>query len=145
MSEGSARSLELMKALGSSDDQERIRALVNVKTQGLAVLPALLEILDRPDATLVSLVWTMIGIGQFGPPAAVPAHSALVRRLGVTSPTVRRAAIRTLGQIRDLAAIEEIAALRTDNTLDPSAWFDDDCTVAQTAELVLAELSSNSS
>jgi len=133
-----------MKALGSSDDQERVRALVDIKTEGIGVLPVLLEILDRPDATLVSLVWTMMGIGQLGPVAAVPAHPALVRRLGATSPTVRRVAIRTLGQLRDLTAIQDIAVLRSDNTQDPSAWFDDDCTVAQTAELVLAELSRTS-
>jgi len=144
MSEGSAQSLELMNVLGSSDDQQRIHALARIKAEGIALLPTLLEILERQDATLVSLVWTMIVIGQFGSAAAVPAHAALVRCLGSASPTIRRRAIRTLGQVRDLAAIEHVAALRTDHTQDPSAWFDDDCTVALTAELVLAELSSAS-
>ena len=140
MAESGARVLELMKALGSADAQERIRALFEIQAEGIGLLPALLEIVGQPDATLVCLVWTMMSIGQFGSAATEPAHSALVCCLGATSPTVRRAAIRTLGQLRDLDAIPQIAALRTDHTQDPNAWFDDDCTVAQTAELVLAAL-----
>jgi hypothetical protein len=38
-----------------------------------------------------------------------------------------------------VAAITAIAKLTADTTLDPSAWFDDDCTVAQTAILVLKD------
>ena len=140
MSDRKAHSLELMMALGSSSIEDRIRALVDVGDRGIAVLPVLLEILDHPEASMPSLVWTMMGIGQFGPAAAELAHSALVRCLSATSPSVRRSAIRTLGQLRDFAAIDDIAALRADTAVDPSAWFDDDCTVAQTAELTLAEL-----
>jgi HEAT repeat protein len=131
---------ELMTALGSSSIEDRVRALLDIKNRGIAVLPTLLNILGRPDASMPVLVWTMMGIGQLGPLVADQAHSALVRCLSAESPTVRRAAIRTLGQLRDVAALDDIAALRADTTLDPSAWFDDDCTVGQTAELTLAEL-----
>ena len=129
-----------MTALGSASVEDRVRALLDIKNQGVALLPTLLEILGRPDASMPALVWTMMGIGQFGPVVAAQAHSALVQCLSAESPTVRRAAIRTLGQVRDLAALDDIAALRADSTLDPSAWFDDDCTVGQTAELTLTEL-----
>ena len=140
MSDRNERSLELMTALGSSSVDDRVRALQDVGDRGIAALPLLLDILDRPDASMPLLAWTMMGIGQFGPVAADQAHSALVRCLSASSPTVRRAAIRTLGQLRDFSAIDDIAALRSDTALDPSAWFEDDRTVAQSAELTLAEL-----
>jgi len=141
MSDRSEHLLALMAALGSTEIEDRVRALHEVRTQGVSVVPTLLEILDRADATMPTLVWTMMGIAQFGPTVAAQAHSALVRCLTASSPTVRRTAIRTLGALRDVSAVHAITALRTDPALDPSAWFDDDCTVAQTAELVLADLS----
>lgn len=134
------RQVEIMAALGSDSTEERVRALLEIQAQGVSVLPILLEILDRPDATLVTLVWTMMGIARFGPHIADQARPYLVRSLAAFSPTVRRSAIRTLGTLRDVSAVDAIAALRTDSTLDPSAWFDDDCTVGQTADLVIAEL-----
>jgi HEAT repeat protein len=82
----------------------------------------------------------MMAIGQLGPPAAERAHIALVGCLSSESPTVRRAAVRTIGHLRDVAAMDSIAGLLSDNTPDPGAWFDDDCTVAQAAEVVLREL-----
>ena len=35
----------------------------------------------------------------------------------------RRASIRTLGALHDVAALAKIAALTSDTTLEPSAWF----------------------
>jgi HEAT repeat protein len=132
--------LELMSALGSSPIEHRVRVLHDLKNEGVEVLPTLVGILEHPDATMPSLVWTMMAIGQFGPEATDQVHAAVVRCLSSSSPTVRRAAIRTLGALRDQAAIDDIAALLADTTLDPSAWFDDDCTVAQTAEIILSQL-----
>ena len=129
-------------ALGSTSTEDQVRALSEIQNAGVSVVPILAQILNRTDATLLTMVWTMMGIARFGPAAADQAHSALVRCLKASSPTVRRSAIRTLGALRDLSALDAIAALRSDHTLDPSAWFDDDCTVAQTAELVLAKLRS---
>jgi HEAT repeat protein len=129
-----------MSALGSSSIEERVRVLHELKVEGIAILPTLLQILEHPDATMPALVWTMMAIGQIGPEVVDRAHSALVRCLSADSPTVRRAAIRTLGALRDHAAIDAIAALSGDATEDPNAWFDDDCTVAQTAEIVLSQL-----
>jgi HEAT repeat protein len=140
MSDGNRRLLELMTALGSMSLDDRVRALRDIEDRGIAVLPILLDILDHPDASMRSRVWTMMAIERFGPMVAEQAHSALVRCLAATCPTVRRAAIRTLGKLRDFSAIGDIAALRADTTIDPSAWFDDDCTVAQTAELTISEL-----
>ena len=40
----------------------------------------------------------------------------------------------------DVASREAIARLLTDDTLDPSAWFDDDATVAQAARSALDAL-----
>lgn len=84
-------------------------------------------------------VWGLMAIGQLGPGIADRAHDGVMRCLSADSPTVRRAAIRTLGALRDATAITAIAKLTSDTTLDPSAWFDDDCTVAQTAALVLED------
>jgi HEAT repeat protein len=129
-----------MSALGSASIEARVRVLHDLKNEGVAVVPTLLGILEHPDATMPSLVWTMTAIGQFGPDVANQVHSALVRCLSAASPTLRRAAIRTLGALQDQAAVDDIAALLDDTTLDPGAWFDDDCTVAQTAEIVLSQL-----
>ena len=136
------RLLELMAALGSTSTDDRVRALHEIQTQGVSVVPTLVDILKRPDATMPTLVWTMMGLAHFGRAIAEQAHSALVRCLTASSPTVRRSAIRTLGALRDVSALDAIATLRNDPAVDASAWFDDDCTVAQTAELVLAELNS---
>jgi HEAT repeat protein len=142
MLDTSRRLLDLMAALGSTSTEDRVRALHDIQTQGVSVVPTLVDILKRPDATMPMLVWTMMGLAHFGPAIAEQAHSALVCCLAAPSPTVRRSAIRTLAALRDESAVDAIAALRTDPALDASAWFDDDCTVAQTAELALAELSS---
>jgi HEAT repeat protein len=140
MSKSSGRLLDLMTALGSESTEVRVQALIDVQNSGPTVLPDLLAILERNDASLITLVWTMLAIGQFGPAVADQAHSGLVNCLAAVSPTVRRAAIRALGQLRDSHAIDHIAALTSDDTLDPSAWFDDDCTVAQAAVATLADL-----
>lgn len=39
-----------------------------------------------------------------------------------------------------MADILPLLPLRVDAALDPSAWFDDDSTVSQAAEVVLAKL-----
>jgi HEAT repeat protein len=98
--------------------------------------------LGRADASMPARVWILMAIGQLGPGIADRAHDGIMRSLTAESPTVRRAAIRTLGTLRDVEAIGAISALTSDTTLDPSAWFDDDCTVGQTAALVLEELQS---
>jgi len=59
-------------------------------------------------------------------------------KLSDPSPTVRRASIRTLMALDDVASREAIARLLTDDTLDPNAWFDDDATVAQLASALAA-------
>ena len=132
--------IDLFTALGSDSIEERVRALYEVQSRGTACLPELLEILDRADATMPARVWSLMAIGQLGPGIADRAHDGVVRCLSADSPTVRRAAIRVLGALRDVAAITAIANLASDTMQDPSAWFDDDCTVGQTAALVLGEL-----
>lgn len=132
--------IDLFTALGSDSIEERVRALYEVQSRGPACLPELLEILDRPDATMPARVWGLMAIGQLGSGIADRARDGVVRCLSADSPTVRRAAIRTLGALRDVAAMTAIASLASDTTQDPSAWFDDDCTVGQTATLVLQEL-----
>jgi HEAT repeat protein len=93
-----------------------------------------------PDASVAARVWAMIAIGQLGPSAASVAHDSLVRSLADESPTIRRVAIHTLGRLRDAEAAREIAKLLSDHASDPSAWFDDDCTVSQAAEETLRAL-----
>lgn len=81
-----------------------------------------------------------MAIGQLGPGIVDRAHEGVMRCLSADSPTVRRAAMRTLAALHDVTAIAAVAKLTSDTTQDPSAWFDDDCTVAQTANIVLQEL-----
>lgn len=132
--------IDLFTALGSDSIEKRVRALYEVQSRGTACLPELLEILDRPDVTMPARVWSLTAIGQLGPGVAERARDGVMRCLLADSPTVRRAALRTLGALRDVTAITAIARLTSDTTQDPSAWFDGDCTVGQTATLVLGEL-----
>jgi len=129
-----------LAALGSDSIDDRARAVAELRDCGMDALPDLVDLLGSPDASIAARVWAMIAIGQLGPSATSAAHASLVRSLADESPTVRRAAIRAMGQLRDVAASREIAKLISDHTLDPSAWFDDDCTVSQAAEETLRAL-----
>ena len=125
--------------LDSEEVGLRTRALAALDAGGRHALPALLQNLARPGASVASHVWTMMAVGRMGPSVAGSAHAALVTCLSSHHPTIRRAAIRTLGELQDVHAVPNIKALRH-GAIDPSAWFDDACSVGQTAELVLAAL-----
>jgi HEAT repeat protein len=126
--------------LDSEEVELRTRALAALEAGGRHALPALLQNLARPGASVATHVWTMMAVGRIGPSVAGSAHAALVACLSSHHPTIRRAAIRTLGELQDVHAVPYIQALRHDEAIDPSAWFGDDCSVGQTAELVLAAL-----
>jgi hypothetical protein len=100
----------------------------------------LISVLRDPAADLTARSRAMMGLQVIGPAAAASARASLIELLANPSPTVRRGAIVTLEKLDDLPSQDAIARLLTDDTLDPSAWFDDDCTVSQTAHLALDAL-----
>ena len=131
---------ELTALLGSSDMQDRMKAIAWAVEKDVDGAPDLIAVLRSPGASMTAHAWAMIGLGHLGPPAADLARDALVAALADTSPTTRRGAIDTLRRLDDVASIDAIARLLTDDTVDPSAWTDDDCTVAMTARTAFDEL-----
>jgi hypothetical protein len=131
---------ELVRELGADEIQQRVRAIAWAAGQGTAGAQRLAEVLRRPDASPRAQTWAMIGLGQMGRAIAGVVREAVVEKLSDPSPMTRRAAIRTLEGLRDVASRDAIAALVSDDVVDPSAWFDDDCTVAHAARAALATL-----
>lgn len=129
-----------MRRLGADDIKERVSALVWVGKQGPASAPALVSVLSHRQASMPAKVWAMIGISGLGPSVREAVRAPLRVALSDTSPTVRRTAIKTIVAVQDRSARDAVAAMVADNTLDPSAWFDDDCTVSQTATAALDAL-----
>jgi HEAT repeat protein len=133
---------ELLRSLGADDVKERIQALMWVEEHGPSSAPSLVSVLTHSEASMPAKVWALIGISRLGPAVVdivrEPLRAALIDR----SPTVRRAAIQAIVAIKDQSARASIAALVSDDTLDPSAWFDDDCTVSQAATAALKTLDS---
>lgn len=131
---------ELAGELDADEIQQRVRAIAWAAGQGAAGAQRLAEVLRRHDASPRAQAWAMIGLGQMGRAVADVARDAVVEKLSDPSPMTRRAAIRTLEWMHDVASRDAIAALVADDTVDPSAWFDDDCTVAHAARAALAAL-----
>jgi hypothetical protein len=96
--------------------------------------------LRDPAADLTTRSRAMMGLQVLGPATAALAHETLIELLLDPSPTVRRGAIVTLAKLGDVVSRDAIARLLTDDTLDPSAWFDDDGTVSQAAHVALDAL-----
>ena len=130
----------LLDLLGSDEIEERARGLTWAHDRGAGALPNLLALLQNPAAVVRAQVWAMIAIGVVGPAVVDDVRDVLAEKLSDPSPTVRRASIRTLMALDDVASREAIARLLTDDTLDPSAWFADDATVAEAARSALAAL-----
>ena len=131
---------ELLGELGADEIAQRVRAIAWAVGQGAAGAQRLAEVLRRPDASPRAQAWAMIGLAQMGPAVADVARDAVVEKLSDPSPMTRRGAIGTLERLHDVASRDAIAALVTDDTVDPGAWFDDDCTVAHAARAALATL-----
>ena len=131
---------QLSELLGSDEIEERARGLTWAHDRGAGALPNLLAALRDPAAGVRAQVWAMIAVGVVGPAVVDDVRDVLVEKMSDPSPTVRRASIRTLMALDDVASREAIARLLTDDTLDPSAWFDDDATVAQAARSALVAL-----
>jgi HEAT repeat protein len=131
---------QLRQLLGSEDVEDRARGLTWARDGGVGAVPNLLAVLVHPDATVLAQVWAMIGIGVVGSAATDTARAALQQKLLDPSPTIRRAAIRTLMALDDVASREAIARLLTDDALDPTAWFDEDAVVGQAARAAIDAL-----
>ena len=108
--------------------------------QGAAIAPSLGAVLEHAGAGMHAKVWAMMAIAQLGPGVKEAVHDVLLACLSDESPTVRRYAVRTLAALHDRSARDAIARLLSDQTLDPSAWWDDDVTVADAARAALAAL-----
>jgi hypothetical protein len=133
---------ELRQNLGAENIKERVKALVWVEEQGPKAATALVSVLAHIDASMPAKVWAMIGIARLGPVVVDIVRAPLQASLGDGSPTVRRAAIQAIAAVEEQSARDAVAALVGDDTLDPSAWFDDDCTVSQAAIAALKTLDS---
>jgi hypothetical protein len=130
----------LVALLDSSEIDARVRAVGLLKEVGPSCLPVLLGNVARHGASVASRVWSMIVIAHLGPSVAADARAVLIECLSSDHPTIRRAAARTLSELGDVAAKPHLRSLLSDLTLDPSAWFDDDCTVGDAAKLALQVL-----
>jgi HEAT repeat protein len=130
----------LVALLDSSEIDARVGAVGLLKELGASCLPVLLANVARSEASVASRVWSMMVIAHLGPSVAADARAMLVECLSSDHPTVRRAAVRTLSEFDDVAARPHLKSLLSDRTLDPSAWFDDDCTVGDAAKQALEVL-----
>jgi hypothetical protein len=130
---------ELRRTLGDPEFAVKAQALRWAQEAGEASAAPLCEVLRHPAADVPTKVWAMLALPR-GAGLLPEVHAALLAMLDDGSPTVRRTAIRTLVAFRDLSARAAIAHLVDDQTVDPSAWFDDDATVALTARAALREL-----
>src|SRR4051794_32972169 len=131
---------QLLELLGSEDVEDRARGLTWADDTGGAAVPNLLAVLRAPAASVLAQTWAMIAIGVVGEAAKDPARAELQAKLSDPSPTIRRAAIRTLMALDDVASRDAIARLLTDEALDPSAWFDEDAVVGEAARAAIASL-----
>jgi len=132
---------ELLGLLGSEEVEERAHGLTWAKDNGAAAVPNLLAVLRAPAANELAQTWAMIGLGVVGSGAAADAaREVLHGKLAAPSPTIRRAAIRTLMALDDVASRDAIARLLGDEAVDPTAWFDSDAVVAQAARAALDSL-----
>jgi HEAT repeat protein len=130
---------ELVRLLADPDFVAKSAALRWAQAAGEASAGPLCEVLRHPAADVPAKVWAMLALPR-GAGLGPEVRAALRAMLGDGSPTVRRTAIRTLVAFRDLDARAAIAHLVDDQAVDPSAWFDDDATVAMTARAALREL-----
>ncbi|HMF40955.1 MAG TPA: HEAT repeat domain-containing protein [Polyangia bacterium] len=129
---------ELVALIGSDEMAKRGEALRHVYQRGVDGAGDLVAVLRHPEANLVARSWAMLALTAFREPAVVGvAHDVLVEALSDPSPTIRRHAIETLMALGDAAARDAIARLLTDDTLDPSAWGEDNCTVALMARAAI--------
>jgi HEAT repeat protein len=133
---------ELVQSLGAEDIKERVKALIWAEQVGPQSASALVSVLARSDANMPAKVWTMIAIARLGPAVADTVRDSLRAGLADGSPTVRRAAIQAIAALKDRSSRDAIVPLLSDDTLDPSTWFDDDCTVSQAATAALKSLDS---
>src|SRR3954468_12162288 len=117
---------QLLELLGSEDVEDRARGLTWADDGGVAAVPNLVAVLRNPAASVLAQTWAMIAVGVVGGGATDAARDVLHEKLGDPSPTIRRAAIRTLMALDDVASRDAIAGLLTDEAVDPSAWFDED-------------------
>jgi HEAT repeat protein len=131
---------ELLALLGSEDVEDRARGLTWADDNGGAAVPNLLAVLRDPAAGVLAQTWAMIAVGVVGPAATDAARQVLHEKLADPSPTLRRAAIRTLMALDDVASRDAIARLLTDGAADPTAWFDADAIVGQAARNAIDSL-----
>jgi HEAT repeat protein len=131
---------ELLALLGSDDVEDRARGLTWADDNGVAAVPTLLAVLRNPAASVLAQTWAMISVGVVGRAATDAAREVLHGKLADPSPTIRRAAIRTLMALDDVASRDAIARLLSDETRDPGAWFDDDAVVGHAARNAIDSL-----
>jgi HEAT repeat protein len=133
---------DLLHLLSADDIKERVRALVWAEAEGPQSASTLVSVLCHERANLAAKVWAMMAIARLGRSVIPVVQDPVKAKLADNSPTVRRAAIQTLTALKDVSARDAIAGLVADETLDPSAWFDDDCTVSQAARAAIETLDS---
>ena len=131
---------QLFELLGSEEVEDRARGLTWANDTGVAAVAILIAVLRNPAANVLAQTWAMIAVGVVGSAGAEAVRGVLHEKLGDPSPTIRRAAIRTLMALDDVASRDAIARLLTDEALDPSAWFDADAIVGQAARTAIDSL-----
>ena len=135
---------ELVRLFGDGNMAALGEGLAAVGAEGAGAVLRLVEILRHPAANVHARSWAMYAMPR-EPDVLVEVRPALLERLGDASPTVRRAAIKVSVALKDVSAREAIERLVDDDALDPSAWLDDDATVAQAARAALRELAGSRS
>jgi hypothetical protein len=131
---------ELLGLLESDDVEDRARGLTWADDNGVAAVPNLVAVLRNPAANLLAQTWAMIAVGVVGQAGADAVRGVLHEKLADRSPTIRRAAIRTLMALDDVASRDAIARLLTDEAEDPTAWFDADAIVGHAARNAIDSL-----
>jgi len=130
--------LQALTAEWPGDFDARLKALAAFAEAGPSGLGRLSEVVQDTVRSVTARIWATQAIAHIGKDDKKhTARTALTILLSESDPSLRRAALNALGNLKDESVIPLIVGYLNDNTEDESAWFEDDCTVGHAAAKAL--------
>lgn len=120
--------------------QSRLAAVAHFQDAGPAAVPFLSRMLSNENETEIGRTWAAISLEQIKPAATRELLDVAARALAASDPSIRRAVLNLLGATASPEVIPLVRRYLGDDGRDPSAWFDDDCTVSHAAEAALQRI-----
>jgi hypothetical protein len=127
----------LLRELGSSNMDVRMKALTKLETSGTELVAELSACLASDRRSELERVWSAIALCRTGDDERRNARSAASIAMASRSAAVRRACLELLSLVGDDSSVDLIAAHTDDEDVAAPAFFEDERSVAHTARAAL--------